>query len=310
MYETGLRYVLYHGDADGKCSAAIAGMDAKRKQMEVEYMAVHYGDKPPWDRIAELMDRYHPGSFELWVVDFSFDLETMKKLMSMVGRSHFYWFDHHKTALEKLESLDDMLPGIRVDGKAACELVWAWCSNGGDPAPLAVQYIGDRDVWKFAHGDSTKYFYEAFLQEDSYPHDEVFWDWLFKLQAVELNRYLALGRSLRVARIRMLEKMAGRLGREIDIEIDGQSYRALKVNFPGSGDMAQVIKDLGYAVALTYFERPGEKGDALVREHSAYSDVADVSILAAQNGGGGHVAAAGWIEEVAASNSKAQKAEA
>lgn len=281
------RVIIYHDDADGRCAAAIAGRHGLANGYEVDYERGEYGAGPPWDRLEVL--RHHKD--EIWVVDFSFEEKDMIALGKIVGPSYFYWFDHHKTAIEMLGSVDT-LPGLRTVARAGCMLVWTWCYSNDIP-PRAVKYIADRDLWRFKYGDGTKDFYEMYLQEESNPSSTV-WDMYFNMTENQYMEYTAQGYCLRKARVRQLKDYAIRLGQEGMIPENGA--RVLKVNYPGSGDMGQVIKDLGYEVAWCYVER--EIQGRLVRENSLYSTTCDVSVIATSHGGGGHKGAAGYIEDV------------
>ena len=89
---------FYHGDMDGRCSAAIV---RKAVGEEVEFIAMDYGDPIPWDLVSQ--------ASKIIIVDFSFPLHDMEKIRSLV---ELIWIDHHVTALTDLQSLKD-IPGVR-----------------------------------------------------------------------------------------------------------------------------------------------------------------------------------------------------
>lgn len=283
------RVIIYHDDADGRCAAAIAGRHGHDNRYEVEYMKAEHGAGPQWDKLMML----RRNKDEIWVVDFSFEENDMLALVLIVGKSYLYWFDHHKTAIEKLRNMVTV-PGLRNLEWAACMLVWIWCSPGLVPPP-AVKYIADRDLWRFKYGDTTKDFYEMYLQAESHPCGQV-WDLYFTMPEEQYRKYIAHGRILRTARIQQLKSFALSLGQQVAFILGENQYTAkgLKVNYPGSGDMGQVIKDLGYDVAWCYVEKMIE--GRLVRDNSLYSDTFDVSAIATARGGGGHAGAAGYVE--------------
>jgi len=293
------KVIIYHNDADGKCSAAIAGRYQKFEDTEVEYIATDYADPVPWDRLNELVH----GKDEIWVVDFSYGEPDMFHLAQLVGESNFYWFDHHETQKELFETFE-RLNGTRMTTHAACFLVWVFCNTSLNPAtelPLPVRFIADRDLWKFEHGDDTRFFYEIYLQEeDTHPNSKL-WDWyLTQATTDEILTYLSTGKALRKARRRQLKSIALRLGYEV--KLDGthlpQPYRVLKMNYPGSGDMGEVVRqELGYDIAWCYTEtRKDVVG--MVRENNLYSATVDVGAIAKAKGGGGHKGAAGFVEQI------------
>jgi oligoribonuclease NrnB/cAMP/cGMP phosphodiesterase (DHH superfamily) len=295
--ENRCRFIIYHDDADGRCAAAIAGRAAIGAGFaDVEYI--------PVQRPAELPDLksygFDRGCDDLWLLDFSFEMAEMLQLFALAA-PRFYWFDHHVSVLEKLGTDSRLqagsLAGVREVGLAACLLVWRFC-HPGDAAPWAVEFIADRDVWRFYYGTNTKHFYEIYLQHDSRPQSAIWDDWF----AMELGQYrdlIATGGILYGARLNGLVKMAKRLGHPVDLEAltyGRRRGRALRLNFPGSGEMGQIARDLGYDLAWCWVEV--QRGGRRVRMHSLYSDTIDVAEIAAARGGGGHTGAAGFTEEV------------
>lgn len=294
------RVIIYHDDADGRCAAAIAGRAAPlgmfgggggdRQRVEPHYIPMQYGDDTPWFIFAEEAE-WAPGEDELWIVDFSFAADVMAKLRDLCG-ANFVWIDHHETAIEALGAFR-YTTGARSKDTAACMLTWRFVHTAPPPKPVVL--IADRDVWRFEHGDATRWFYEYYLTQvdDKSPGAEVWDRWLYG--GADMAHYLTVGRRLYKARLRGLEAAANRLGRPE--RIAGTEATMLTLNYPGSGDLGQVVKDLGFDVAHCYVEE--HKGGRLVRTHSLYSDTVDVGALAAERGGGGHRGAAGWVEEVA-----------
>ena len=296
------RVIIYHDDADGRCAAAIAGRyHVFREAPEVVYIPMLYEQALPWDEIGAL--RFEKD--EIWVVDFSLPREDMLQLSRAVGRAYFHWFDHHKTALEELADLNEndctpMVSGLRDSGVAACLLVWIWC-NKGEEAPGVVKYIADRDMWEFKYGDQTKCFYEMYLMADNRHPSNMVWDTWFRMNDEDYKAYLETGAMLRRARYVQLRSVAEKYGYEQRWVVSGDSekgepYRTLKVNYPGSGDMGEVIRRMGYDVAWCWVEK--REGNSIVRVNTLYSNVVDVSEFAKKAGGGGHKEAAGFVERL------------
>lgn len=141
--------IIHHNDLDGVASAAIASMYEKSKGREVEYMMVSYADRSFDFR----------GFDRVYVLDFSFGRET-RKVLTEAGKEGIVpvWIDHHKTAFEKDEEFElfgdgtpflgeeDMIPGIRRVGTAACELTWEFFFPDKN-TPMLIQYLGTYDVW-------------------------------------------------------------------------------------------------------------------------------------------------------------------
>ena len=124
--------VIYHRvDWDGYTSAAVA----LRAFPASELIGWSYGDNEPcvseFDRII--------------VVDLSLSKEWM-----LSNSSKLIWIDHHKNAIESLQS-DSVLaaiPGIRRDGIGACALTWEHLFPSKS-MPAHVKYVATADVMDY-----------------------------------------------------------------------------------------------------------------------------------------------------------------
>jgi oligoribonuclease NrnB/cAMP/cGMP phosphodiesterase (DHH superfamily) len=162
--------VIYHDDLDGQASA----------QIFIEYNKYNKRDKlilmpSDYDKELDYNSFIKPDDI-VYCFDFKPDIKKILDITEM-----FVWIDHHKTAIES-EYNNDSIKGIRSDKFAACELVWRYFfSNEKFPelfkVPLAVQYIGNYDSWKWKElvdsnndddnqlGYNSCYFYEGMLSE-------------------------------------------------------------------------------------------------------------------------------------------------
>jgi len=281
------RVIFYHNDADGRCAAAIAWRHAKEHGWKTAFAPFEDGDPMDW----QIFEHFKTDVDTLWILDFAFEPEVMAKIREIAG-SNLVWIDHHVENRDLFERFKDV-EGIRKDDVAACILTWNYCYGNIDDIPSAVIYIGDRDVWVFDGGDITRFFYEAFLQENTEPWQGCWDRWLNK--KYDLSLELAKGRVIYRARMKWLQDMAKRLGRENDEIVSGVA--TLTVNFPGSGDMGHIIQDLGFEIAHCYEDKPNRDGK-VVRLHHVYSGTVDVGAIAKERGGGGRKAAAGWEESI------------
>ncbi len=289
------RVIIYHDDADGRCAATIAGSDAQRDACNVECHPMHYHYPVPWG----IFESFRRDVDELWIVDFSFPPDVMAKLFDEAGL-YVTWIDHHKTAIDGMGKRFAHVAGVRNVEKAACLLTWEHCFPKQEP-PLAVQFIADRDIWAFSLGDATKHFYESFMTMETHPGSPAWDGWLSTEASVNSSvaQMLLEGEKLYKARMKFLETMAESLGRPDELEHDPYGATILAVNFPGSGDMGQIIGDMGYDMAHCYVDQ--EQDGKMVRVHSLYTDDSeiDVGAIAKAYGGGGHKGAAGWTEVLA-----------
>ena len=143
---------FYHADLDGQCAAAIARgyeVEVMAEDKSWDFLEVNYNLPFPLEAVA-------PG--EPWMMlDYSLPPDQMLALIERSAAGT--WIDHHRTALEKLEGLSDVhaLRGTRSTAEAGCVLTWQYLF-GDDPMPRAVELVGDRDIWRWAFGDETKFF--------------------------------------------------------------------------------------------------------------------------------------------------------
>lgn len=263
---------LYHDDPDGCGSAAVV---RRALGADVILHAMEIGDAVPWE-VIEVCD-------QVVLVDYSLPMEDMLLLRDKGG---FVWIDHHKSSLASLEEAMHAVPGQRTVDEAACVLTWRTFFPD-QPAPRAVELIGDRDIWRMQYPE-TRAFSEGLYNQDFSPANDELWAPLLNDEADRVQELIDRGALLYEARMLTIEDAIERYGFETTFE----GYRALAVNHRGSGDMGEHIRKLGYEVGYCYVE---VVRDGSLKTHvTLYSDQIDVSELARKHGGGGHRGAAGF----------------
>ena len=157
--------VIYHSaDFDGIFCREIARKFLGNEN--VEYIGWNFGDEP----------RPIPSEGTIYVMDLPVD-QVFGGAFHASGTSGVYlgddvvrrliWIDHHKSSIE---THPKYIPGYRIDGVAACRLVWQWFKlhEAWDPRephppyqlpvleefiarmvvePLAVLLAGEYDIW-------------------------------------------------------------------------------------------------------------------------------------------------------------------
>jgi oligoribonuclease NrnB/cAMP/cGMP phosphodiesterase (DHH superfamily) len=258
--------------------------------MDVRYLPMDYGQAVDWAAFAGGAD----GTVEAWVLDFSLPADDFRRLRAIVGAPNQVWIDHHVTAIEALGEEFGGLPGRRGTQRAACLMTWEYCSPGMI-APLAVRLIGDRDVWAFEYGDMSRYFHEAFWENEHHPSCAVWERWLSPAPAEQmLTHDLEIGEILYKSKVKRTRAALVRYGRVE--KLHDTDLTVLTVNYPGSGDLGEAARQLGHSVLHCYHDQ--ERDGRLVRVHSLYSGCVDVGHLAQERGGGGHKNASGWVESL------------
>lgn len=124
-------YILYHAACMDGTGARFAAW--KKFGDEAEYIAVQYGKPLP---------EMEPKS-RVFIVDFSYPREVLEQLRST--HQELVVLDHHKTAQEALEGF----PGCIFDmNRSGAVMAWEYF-HPGVPVPVLLQYVQDRDLWKW-----------------------------------------------------------------------------------------------------------------------------------------------------------------
>jgi uncharacterized protein len=137
--------VLYHAQCrDGQGAAWVA----KRAMPKAELVPVQHGGLPPYDLVR---------GRGVYVIDFSWRRAEMKTLI-LHSRSTVV-LDHHQTAqtelagiLEELRQIDQRPPGDAIVfdmERSGAGIAWDYF-HPTEPRPWVVNYVEDRDLWRFA----------------------------------------------------------------------------------------------------------------------------------------------------------------
>lgn len=122
--------VLYHAScADGFCAAWVF----HKKFPDATFIAVNYGKPVPELVLA--------GGNDVYIVDFSYSKEILLDIKTK--NNSLVVLDHHKTAQAALEGLDFCTFDL---AKSGARLAWEYL-NPGEPSPVLVDYVEDRDLW-------------------------------------------------------------------------------------------------------------------------------------------------------------------
>lgn len=134
--------IIYHRiDYDGLCSMAVTKRYLSQTYPDsyIEIYGFNYGDTIL--NLNEVLEQFDM----IFLVDISFPAAEM---MLLANSGKAAWIDHHITQItESQECGFDKMPGIRVDGTAACELCWKFFFPDIE-VPLGVKYLSHYDTWK------------------------------------------------------------------------------------------------------------------------------------------------------------------
>jgi oligoribonuclease NrnB/cAMP/cGMP phosphodiesterase (DHH superfamily) len=262
MDPSSVNCVIYHGGCTDGFGAAFSAW--KCLGHRAEYHACKHGEPPPDVRGKHVV-----------ILDFSYDNATTKRMISEA--SSLLVIDHHKSAMVELHDVSNTHFDMNHSG---ARLSWDFF-HPGHPPPKLINYIEDRDLWKWelpyskefsAAFDMVPFKFEEFeLFED----DSVFDD------AVKRGSYI-LAYSKTVVK-KVCDKAAHR------------KYQGMKVMVVNSSHWMSEIgnrlsHDCDFAV-IWYYDHEDRKNKVSLR---AFHDNVDVSEIAKRFGGGGHKKAAGF----------------
>lgn len=280
---------IWHGDCDDGFGAAWA---IWRRWPEIEFFAGKYGDAPP------AVDGKH-----VLMVDFSYKRPVIEE-MAKVAAS-IVIIDHHKTAEADLEPFKvEMVNGTpltpeRVDfilDRPAAPKVIAWFdmeqsgavmawkfAHGDVVMPTLLEFIQDRDLWRFKYGDDTRKFSAALR---TYPMDFEGWTAL----VLDPGKLIVEGEIVLRAHRANIDKF---MKDAYWANVGGYRVPVVNVPYHYASDTAHELlmkhKDAPFAGA--WFRR----GDGLVQWSLRSEDHRiDVSAVAVKMGGGGHRNTAGF----------------
>lgn len=143
--------IIYHGPqcSDGFCAAWIAYRELNGQN---EYFPINYGES---EKIKELLEKIDHQT-NVYVLDFSFKPNIIEQMIDQC--ESFVLLDHHETAEADLKNLiqETTKVIIRFDmTKCGAKLTWEYFHPDQD-APWLVNYVEDRDLWKWKLPDSKE----------------------------------------------------------------------------------------------------------------------------------------------------------
>lgn len=129
--------VIYHSPcADGTASAAIAKhyLSSRFPDRKVQYIGIHAGSRLPAHLIAD----------NVLICDVCFRYSDMLLLSQRVKK--YLVLDHHKSSKLDLQEIPDDNKIFDMERSGAM-ITWNYF-YGDQPAPLLIQHIQDRDLWR------------------------------------------------------------------------------------------------------------------------------------------------------------------
>ena len=256
--------VLYHGDCADGFGAAWA---IWRRYPGARYQPVKHGEPPPPDLAGQ----------HIVIVDFSYARPVLEEMER--SAASLVVLDHHITAEQSLADLPYAYFDLKKSGAV---LGWEWAHD--EPAPWLLRYIQDKDLWSWALPNSR----EISAALASYPFDFELWN-SFRQQDLERD-----GRAILRYENELVTKLASMA---ILMRFEGVTVPAVHSPLLTS----QIGERLSphYPFCLIWHDRDGRRYYSM----RSREDGADVGVIAASFGGGGHTHAAGFSVSLQADGS-------
>jgi oligoribonuclease NrnB/cAMP/cGMP phosphodiesterase (DHH superfamily) len=266
-----------------------------------EYVACNYGMQPP----AVLVGKH------VLIVDFSFPRPILDYMVNEAGAASVVIFDHHKTAQADLEPFQFMerspggigpadVPEMLCDlaelgrppiialfdmDRSGAGMAWDFANSDGElrlSRPMLVDMVEDRDLWRFALGDGSKFLHLALT---SGPATFDRWDQADR----DIDGFVATGHAIAAYRDRLVDEIVERatvvvIADEYGVGVDCPYALASDVGHR----LLEEWPDAWFAAAIVRGEQ------TISYSLRSHDDRADVSVLAKNFGGGGHRNAAGF----------------
>ena len=257
---------IYHADCVDGFGAAWAAYYFAQDPRNMTFLPYTYGKPAPLDLCRGL---------DVTIVDFSFPRDQLEALHS-VARSLLV-LDHHATAEADLRGLPYCIFDMNRSGAG---ITWDALS-GGQPRHWLIDYIEDRDLWRFKLEHSREV--NAYLR--SIPQDFRTWD---DLATKSVSEVAALGAGC-LAHIDAYVRAA--MKHCFQAVIDNVTLPLVNVTYESCSEVAnEMVKRYDAPIAGYFFTR----GDGTTQYGLRSKPGVDCTPLARKFGGGGHPNAAGF----------------
>lgn len=261
--------VIYHGNcADGFTAAWVFH---KKYGANADYHIGIYAETPP-----DVTGR------DVYLVDFSYKRAVVEGMLKTAAK--VVLIDHHKTALDDLAGLDGLEYFTDLH-RSGANLAWDYL-NRGILAPKLIQYVQDRDLWRFEL-DFTK---EVMTYVFAHDFDFDVWDELASELLNDIGGVISSGSVLLMKQRKDIDAVLKQTKRTM--WIGGYQVPAANVPYFMSSDAGHILCE-NKPFAACYSDTETHRLFSL----RSSDEGEDVALIAAQYGGGGHRNAAGFKVE-------------
>lgn len=294
---------IYHGNCADGFTAAWVVTNALEGRVDL-YPGV-YQNPPP-----------NCAGRDVILVDFSYKHDVLHEIAAVA--STVVILDHHKTAQADLARLPLPLDGLWNPSamlqwqrecnspnalhalfdmeRSGAQIAWDYFNPGAE-RPLLVDYVGDRDLWRFALPLSREV--NAFIFAHEYSHEN--WSHLNRhlRNHMDVQRIADMGGAIEKKHHKDVAELVGITRREmilgghwvpvanIPYTLTSDAGHLMCAPYASPNLQGEMVKPL---FAACYWDTP----EGRVFSLRSRDDGADVSTIAKQYGGGGHARAAGF----------------
>lgn len=257
---------IYHANClDGFTSAWIV----HRAMPSASFHEGMYGEVPPDCKGRDVI-----------FVDFCYKAETMQRIVDEANS--VIVLDHHKSAVPELEKVTGIREKVIDMGRSGAMITWDYFNPKRHP-PLLVQFVQDRDLWRFFMDDTKAVCALLFM----YPQTLQAWDEAHHALNFDYRGFVAKGELLVAKHQKDVEDLI-RLGKH-RITILGHDVPAVNCAPTHASDVGNLLAP-GEPFAAMYQFVDGVLACSL----RSTDEGIDVSEIASSFGGGGHRNAAGF----------------
>ncbi|SRR6266496_286273 len=291
-----MKTVLFHANCPDGAAAAWA---AWKVLGEAKYIPVNYGQPIP-----EI-----PDGSEVYVLDFSYPAADLIELHARMER--LVVLDHHASAQADLAAIHFTLPSLIYFDMARSGAVLAWeYFHPDEPVPEILEYVQDRDLWEWKLPKSREV--SAALQMRGWTNETFDKIHLVPLEIDKLKQEGELILKFKNAQVEIMAKnhrfaylnTAKRMIRfteKLEPGGDGEPMVGPEIHIMPVANATVFFSEVGekllemfpaFQCAAYYFDRKEGQRQWGLRSREGF----DCSLICKAFGGGGHKAAAGFVE--------------
>jgi hypothetical protein len=258
---------IYHADClDGFTAAWVV---RRWNPFTIFYAGIH-GEAPP-----DCTGR------DVIFVDFCYKSDVMQRIVDQA--SSVVVLDHHKTAVPEMEKVSGIFDNVIDVNRSGAMIAWDYFFPHKRIPPLLVQYVQDRDLWRFNMSGTREVCAVLFTLRQEFQQ----WDEIHLELTSHVNSVIAKGELLLAKHKKDVDDLI-RLGKH-RINILGHNVPAVNCAPMHASDIGNLLAP-GEPFAAMYQFLNGQLAFSL----RSTDEGVDVSEIAKHFGGGGHRNASGF----------------